>query len=89
MIIEMLLNAIYNIMSVLLILDIPQMPETVNGYIETAFEYIVAGGGLLANYVPLPYLIVLFGILLAVDAGILVYHFVMWILKKIPMLGLS
>jgi len=28
-------------------------------------------------------------VLLAIDAGILVYHLVMWVLRKIPMLGIE
>ena len=89
MIIEMLLDRIYGVMSTLMVFSIPDLPESVYGYIETGFEYIVAGGGLLANYVPLGYLMTLFGVLLAIDAGVLVYHFVMWIIRKIPMLGMS
>lgn len=89
MIIQALLDGIYNIMSVLFVFDIPDLPGEVHSYIETAFEYIVAGAGLLANYTPLSYLMILFGVLLAVDAGIVIYHLVMWIIKKIPMLGVS
>lgn len=89
MIIQALLDGIYNIMSVLFVFDIPDLPSEVYGYIDTAFEYIVAGAGLLANYTPLSYLMILFGVLLAVDAGIVIYHLVMWIIKKIPMLGVS
>lgn len=89
MIIETLLDVIYNIMSKMLILEIPQIPQQVHTYIDTAFEYIVAGAGLVANYVPLDYLMILFTVLLAIDAGILVYHLVMWVLRKIPMLGIE
>lgn len=89
MIIELLLDAIYNILNTLLVLEIPPLPQDVTNYIDTAFTYIVAGAGIVANYTPLDYLMVLFGVLLAIDAGILVYHFVMWIVKKIPMLGIE
>lgn len=89
MIIEMLLDSIYNIMDILLVLEIPDLPTEVYGYIEQAFEYIVAGAGIVANYTPLPYLMVLFTTLLAIDAGIIIYHFVMWIVRKIPMLGVN
>lgn len=89
MIIEMLLNAIYGIMNTLLVIELPKMPSQAMEYINTAFDYISAGAGLLANYVYLDYLLVLFFLLVAVDGGIMVYHFVMWIIKKIPMLGMS
>lgn len=89
MIIELLLDVIYNIMSKLMVLNIPDLPTEVHGYIDTAFDYIVAGAGVVANYVPLDYLMILFTVLLAIDAGILVYHLVMWVLRKIPMLGIE
>lgn len=89
MIIELLLDLIYNVMDLLIVLDIPDLPEEVYGYIETAFEYIVAGGSVLVNYLPLGYLMVLFGVILAVDAGILIYHLVMWILRKIPFISIE
>lgn len=89
MIIELLLDALYGIMSTLMVIEIPSLPTEVQGYIDTAFDYIVAGAGIVANYTPLDYLMILFGLLLAIDAGIMVYHFVMWIIKKIPMAGMS
>lgn len=89
MIIEALLSAIYNIMDFMLFFNIPKLPEQVEPYIDTMFDYLVAGAGILANYTPLDYLLILFSVLLAVDAAILIYHFVMWILKKIPMLSMS
>lgn len=89
MILEAIMNAIYNVLDTLLVLNIPKLPPEVTGYIDTFFSYMEAGAGILANYTPLSYLLLLFGVLLAVDAGILVYHLVMWVIRKIPMLGMS
>lgn len=89
MIIESLLNAVYWLMDKLMFFNIPNLPDEVYGHIDTAFTYISAGAGVVANYTPLPYLMTLFGVILAVDAGILVFNFVMWVLRKIPMLGIS
>lgn len=89
MIIQLLLQLIYTIFDKLLILNIPQLPEQVQTYINSFFDYLVSGASILANYTPLSYLLVLFGVVLAVDIGINVYKFVMWILKKIPMIGVS
>lgn len=89
MIIEMIITALYNIFNLLLVFEIPQLPASAMEYVTTLFDYLVVGAGLLNNYVPLGYLLVLFGVLLAVDAAILIYHFVMWIIRKIPMLGMS
>ena len=90
MIIEMLLNAIYNVFKVLTTpINIPDLPQTALDYVNQFFDYMVMGAGILANYTPFTYLMSVFGILLAVDVGILLYHFVMWVIRKIPMLGMS
>lgn len=89
MIIQLLLSALYNVLNILLILNIPQLPDTVTGYLNDFFDYLVSGASILANYTPLGYLLTLFGVLVAVDVGLNIYRFVMWIIKKIPMLGIS
>lgn len=90
MIIEMLLDALYSLFSLLTsAINIPGLPTEANDYITQFFSYLTAGAGILANYTPFAYIMVLFGVILAVDVGIKLYHFVMWIIKKIPMLGIS
>lgn len=90
MIIESLINGILNVFKFLTSgIDIPSMPAEVSSYIDQALEYLTAGAGILANYCHLNYLIVLFGIVIAVEAGILIYKLVIWVLKKIPMLGIE
>lgn len=89
MIIELLLDAIYNILSLLFVFKLPALPADVTGYIENIFDYMVTGAGILANYTPLGYLMILFGVILAIDAGLVIYNLVMWIIRKIPMLGIS
>lgn len=90
MIIELLLDMLYGIFSLLTTpINIPQLPETVHTYLTQFFDYLEMGAGILANYSHFSYLMTLFGIIIAVDIGIKLYHFVMWILRKIPMLGIS
>lgn len=89
MIIELLLSFILRILNILLVFEIPMLPQEVYGYFDTFFTYLESGASVLANYVPLSYLLTLFGIIVAIDGGILLYKFVMWILKKIPMLGIE
>lgn len=83
---EVLLKAFSALTSAI---NIPQLPEEVHGYIETLLGYIKVGISILANYTHIEFLLVLFGLVLAVDVGIAVYHFVMWVLRKIPMLGIE
>lgn len=89
MIIEMLLDVIFNILSLLFVFELPQLPQDVFAYIENIFDYMVTGAGILANYTPLGYFMILFGVILAIDAGLVIYHFVMWIIRKIPLVGIS
>lgn len=89
MIIEILLNIVYSVLNILLFFEIPQLPTEVLGYINQFFDYLVVGASVLGNYTPLPYLMILFGLLLSVDASILIYHFVMWVIRKIPVLSMS
>lgn len=90
MIVEALLDVVYSIMSILTApIEIPGMPEGVQQFIYSALEYITLGIRILGNYVDLNYLLVLFGVILAIDIGLLLYKLVMWILRKIPMLGVS
>lgn len=89
MIIQSLMHLLYSVLDNLLILNIPSLPTSALEYITTLFDYLVVGAGLLNNYLPLGYFLVLFGVLLAVDAGIMIYHFVMWILRKIPVASIS
>lgn len=89
MLIELLLSLIYTIFDKLMIFNIPQLPEQVQTYINSLFDYLVSGASILANYTPLGYLMTLFGVVVSVDIGINVYKFVMWILKKIPMINIK
>lgn len=89
MIIQGLMDLIYNILNLLMVFEIPKLPAQATEYITTFFSYLTMGAQILANYTPFTYLMVLFGLLLAVDAGIMVYHFIMWVLRKIPLAGIS
>lgn len=90
MIVKALMNLLYNVFSLLTSpIKIPGMPEQVRTVLATLTDYIATGIAIASNYFDLNYLFMLFGIVVAVDAGILIYKFVMWILKKIPMLGIE
>ena len=89
MLIEGLLNVIKAVLDTLLFFKIPSLPEQVNSYIENGFSYISSGAGILANYTPLEYLLTLFFLILAIDVAIQLYHFVMWVIRKIPFTNIS
>lgn len=90
MIIEGLIRVLLNVFSILTApIDIPNMPAGVQTALSTALEYMSAGFGIVGQFTNLGYLLVLFGLILAVDVGVLIYKMVMWVLKKIPFLGIE
>lgn len=90
MIIELILTALFNVFKLLTSpINIPTLPSNVQVFLNQAFDYISAGVGILANYTDLGYLLVLLGVVIGIDIGIAIYHFVMWVIRKIPMLSMS
>lgn len=90
MIIELLMNLIYTVFEFLTTpIDIPDLPSKLASTIDTAFEYIYTGVGILGNYTHYHYLMSLFMVIVAVEVGIHLYQLVMFILKKIPMLNIK
>lgn len=90
MIIKALLDLLYSVFSVLTLpISIPAMPDGIIEFIATSLDYIGVGISIIANYCDISFLLTLFGIVIAVDVGILLYKVVMWVLKKIPMLGME
>lgn len=90
MIVSAVLDVLFNVFSALTsAINIPAMPAEVAGYMADAMEWITLGIGILGAYTHLSYLLILFGIVIAIDIAITLYHFVMWVIKKIPFLGMQ
>lgn len=90
MLVNLLLDLIFGIFKLLTLpISIPSMPEGVKDALASFLEYIAMGISILGNFFDMSYILILFGVMVAVDAGILIYKFVMFILRKIPMLNVS
>ena len=90
MIIYGLLELIYNVFDLLTsAISIPNLPDSLSDIITTVCTYLRDGLALLNNYCDVSFLLVLFGVVLAVDVGLILYKFVMWVLKKIPLLNIK
>lgn len=90
MIVELIFDLIYAVLSVLtLALKMPAMPVKVVEIIATAMDYITSGLAIVSAYVDMSYLLTLFGIIAVIDFVIVAYHIIMWILRKIPILGIE
>lgn len=90
MIVELVFDLIYAVLSVLtLSLKLPSMPVKVVEIIATAMDYITSGIAIVSAYVDMSYLLMLFGVIFAIEVALLAYHIIMWILRKIPILGIE
>lgn len=92
MLISALLTLVYGVLSVLLVFNLPQLPDSVvtvanslTGYITTGFAVLRAVVGDTCMGV----LGVLFNLVILMNAAYMLYSLVMWVLRKIPMLGLK
>lgn len=91
MIIESLLNAIFSVFEkVFSVINIPGMPdgmsEQVVGFFNDVLNY---AGSLISLFVPWSQVKIFFPILIVILSSEEIYKLVMWVLKKIPMLGIS
>lgn len=91
MLVKSLIDNFYLVFKVffLAIPNIPDLPDQIYSYVDTLGEYVGVGLGILSNYTHLSYLLSLFGIVVIVEVVIMAYKFIMWVLKKIPLIGIS
>lgn len=90
MIVSGLLTLIKGFLSLLLNpISIPMLPDGVETTIDQGLDYISDGLGIFAAFTHYSYLLSLFMIVLVIEAAMLVYKFVRWLLQKIPMLGIK
>lgn len=92
MIITALLNLIANLLSAVLVFDLPKWPSQIDQVFQTVISWMVTGVEVLRAFVgkeTLTVISVLLGLVLAMNAAYLVYSLVFWVLRKIPMLGIK
>lgn len=90
MIISGLLDLIYNLVTtVLSVINLPDIPEAGKGYITQFQEIISDGINLLGTYIDFSYIKVLLTIFITIILAEELYHLVMWIIKKIPLLNIK
>lgn len=87
---DMLLNSLLNWFDNLLSgVNIGSLPAELHDVLDIVFQCFSFGMAVLANYTHLGYLLVLFGIIVAVDVALFIYKVVMWVLRKIPVIGIE
>ena len=92
MIIEALITVIYNVLSVLLVFNLPDMPDsivTVMTQVGGFFEPGIAVLGAFLGDTAMSVLALLFNLVLAFNAAYALYSLVFWVIRKIPMLNVK
>lgn len=90
MLIDLLLSGIYGFLNFVLgNVQLPLFPDSFLSYVDTFVEYLETGLTILGNYVDLNYVKILLGMLIALWLAFELYKFIMWILRKIPILNIK
>ena len=92
MIITALLNLIYTVLSVLLVFELPQLPQTVTSLLSHITTYVGTGVSFFGNFIgstSLGILAVLLQLVIYMNAAYFLWSFVFWVIRKIPMLGVK
>lgn len=88
MIIKGLLNLIISIIN-LIPLSIPQLPENIDSIMSDFFSYINSAVVFFKTIMPWDYMVILLIIVIGVNTAMFIYKFVMWVIRKIPMLSIK
>ncbi|MCI6256858.1 MAG: hypothetical protein MR648_09705 [Clostridiales bacterium] len=92
MIVKMLLQALIGMFDTLWIVELPDFPEIITTGLNAASGYLVAGANMLAGFLGASNCTIFWiGLELVVALNVIYagYSLVMWVLKKIPMLGIQ
>lgn len=71
-------------------IHIPSVDSDLIARVDETLDVMIDSASAMIDLV-LPYDVVkiLLGIIIAIELGVEVYHFVMWVVRKIPMAGIS
>lgn len=90
MIIEALFTVILSLLNIVFgWVNLPQMPEAVDSAFDSLLSYMQAGIGFVWLIVPRELVLVVVPVILILSNFDKLYSVVMWVLKKIPFLGIE
>lgn len=90
MLIYGLMQLLYWFLSVLLFpIHIPSLPSGIDTVLDSVLDYIDQGLDILAAFTHFSYISSLFVASLGIYAAMLIYKFIIWLLKKIPAAGIE
>lgn len=92
MIIAGLLSLIFAVLSVLLVFNLPALPDTIVELLNQIIEYVVMGISILEAFIgdtAMGILALLLQLVIYMNAAYFLYSFVFWVIRKIPMLNVK
>lgn len=92
MIISLLLQLIYGLLSLLLVFNLPVLPETITTLVDSILGYIPTGVGILGvffGHTCMGVLALLLKLVIGMNAAYMTYSLVFWVIRKIPMLNVK
>lgn len=90
MLIDTLLNVIVAFLRIVLIpFSVATLPADVASTVTLALGYLSDGVAIVAGYTHFSYLVALFALSATVETFFFGYHIIMWILRKIPFIGID
>lgn len=91
MILEAICNLFIKFFTTLLsFVSIPQIPDDVLSSVTSTIDTIIEKGSQLIDlFIPYDIVKVLLLVVIVIEIVIAVYHFIMWVIRKIPMAGMS
>lgn len=87
-----LLTLIANLLSALLVFELPAMPDEVDSLGQQIIGYMGTGVQVLRAFIgdtAMGVIATLLGLVLAMNAAYLVYSIVFWVLRKVPVLNIK
>lgn len=71
-------------------INIPQIPDDILSNVTSTLDTIIERGSELIDlFIPYDIAKILLLIVIGIEVAIHIYHFVMWVIRKIPMAGMS
>lgn len=90
MIISALLNVVRSLIEILFgWVQLPAVPDTITTVVDTLFTYMQQGIGILWIFVPQDLVKIILPLVIIIHNFDHLYHLGIWILKKIPMIGIE
>lgn len=77
------------VVTAILAISFPAVSTEIISYIDFMFQYVQQAMGIVWLFVPQGLTVTLMSLVVAIEVIVLGYHFVMWVLRKIPTAGIN